>query len=88
MVLPKKRSINDPDGVAESGFVPTLIVGKLPAAEPLRKIPDWAFKAIILIMLSVVVYLTFGGRLFQPLFQAAKAAHWSKVIVRPSLLGA
>ena len=86
MVLPKKRSINDPDGVAESDFVPRLIVGKPPAAEPLRKIPDWAFKAIIIIMLSIVVYLTFGGRLFQPLFQAAKAAHWSKVIVRPSLL--
>jgi hyaluronan synthase len=86
MALPKKVLINDQDSVSESDFVPTLIVGKSLAAESLPKIPDWIFKAIILIMLSMVVYLTFAGRLFQPLFQAAKAAHWSKIIVRPSLL--
>ncbi len=86
MVLLRKLPINEQDGVSESNFVPTLIVGKSPAAEPLPKIPDWIFKGIIIIMLATVVYLTFAGRLFQPLFEAAKAAHWSKVIVRPSLL--
>jgi len=87
MVLPNKLPINDPDGVSESDFAPKLIVGKLPAAaEPLPEIPDWIFKGIIIIILATVVYFTFAGRLFQPLFQAAKAAHWSKIIVRPSLL--
>jgi len=86
MVLPKKLPINDQNGVSKSDFVPTLIVGKLPAAEPFPKIPDWIFKGAIIVMLSMVVYFTFAGRLFQPLFQAAKAAHWSKIIVRPSLL--
>lgn len=86
MALPKKLIINDQDGVSESGFIPTLIVGKSPAAEPFPRIPDWTFKVVIIVMLSMVVYLTFAGRLFQPLFQAAKAAHWSKLIVRPSLL--
>ncbi|HVP79295.1 MAG TPA: glycosyltransferase family 2 protein [Thermodesulfobacteriota bacterium] len=66
--------------------MPTLIVGKTPAADPLPKIPDWIFKGIIVLMLSTVVHLTFAGRLFQPLFEAAKAAHWSKLVVRPSLL--
>ena len=87
MVLPKKLPINNPDSISESDFVPKLIVRKSPAAaEPLPKIPDWIFKGIIILILATVVYFTFAGRLFQPLFQAAKAAHWSKVIVRPSLL--
>ncbi len=86
MALPKKLPANDQDSVPESDFVPALIVGKLPATEPLPQIPDWAFKALIILMLATVVYLTFAGRLFQPLFQAAKTAHWSKIVVRPSLL--
>ncbi len=86
MVLPKKLPTNNQDSVSQSDFVPTLIVGKSLAAEPFPKIPDWIFKGVIFVMLSTVVYLTFAGRLFQPLFQAAKAAHWSKLIVRPSLL--
>jgi len=88
MVLPKKLPINDQDGVSESDFVPKLIVGKSPAAaEPLPEIPDWIFKGIILIVLATVVYFTFAGRLFQPLFQAAKAAHWSKIIARQACCG-
>jgi len=86
MALPKKLLANNQEGVSESDFVPTLIIGKSLAAEPSRKIPDWIFMGVIIIILSMVVYLTFAGRLFQPLFQAAKAAHWSKLIVRPSLL--
>src|SRR5512135_599687 len=86
MALPEKLPINNEDRIPEGDFVPRLIYGKPPVAEPIPKIPDWAFKAIIILMLAAVAYFTFAGRLFQPLFQAAKAAHWSKIIVRPSLL--
>ncbi len=86
MALPEKLPINNEDRIPESDFAPKLVVGKPPAAEPVSKIPDWAFTAIIILMLAAVAYFTFAGRLFQPLFQAAKAAHWSKIIVRPSLL--
>lgn len=86
MGLPEKLLINDPNGVLGSDVVSELVVEKSPAVEPTPRVADWTFKGIIIIMLSMVVYLTFSGRLFQPLFQAAKAAHWSKLIVRPSLL--
>ena len=56
-----------------------------PAAESPPDIAGWIFRALIIIGLAVVAYMTFTGRLFQPLFQAAKAAHWSKLVVRPSL---
>ncbi len=56
-----------------------------PATPLAPRVLDWTFKAVIIIVLSMVVYATFAGRLLQPLFQAAKAAHWSKLIVRPSL---
>jgi hyaluronan synthase len=48
--------------------------------------PKWTLRAAIIVGLAIVVYATFVGRLFQPLFQAAKAAHWSRLVVRPSLL--
>jgi hyaluronan synthase len=56
-----------------------------PAAEPTPGIAGWLFTGAIIIGLSIVVYATFAGQLFQPLFQSAKAAHWSKLVVRPSL---
>ena len=55
------------------------------AAEPTSKIADWLFRGAIIVGLSIVIYATFAGQLFQPLVQAAKAAHWSKLLVRPSL---
>ena len=87
MGLPKRLLINDPNGVLGNDVVSGLVVvEKSPGVEPTPRVADWTFKGIIIIMLSMVAYLTFSGRLFQPLFQAAKAAHWSKLIVRPSLL--
>jgi hyaluronan synthase len=58
---------------------------KFPAAESAPDIETWIFRALIVIGLALVAYLTFRGQLFQPLFRAAKAAHWSKLIMRPSL---
>ena len=60
-------------------------VDEFTAAEPHSESEAWLFRIFIIIGLALVVYLTFSGRLFQPLFQAAKAAHWSELIVRPSL---
>jgi hyaluronan synthase len=77
---------NNQRGISRSEEVPTLIVEESPAAESASKVVDWTFRGVIIIALSIVVYATFAGRLFQPLFQAAKAAHWSRLIVRPSLL--
>ena len=74
------------DLVSEKERPPVSTVLESTDAESAPKTKDWTIKAVIIIMLSIVVYATFAGRLFQPLFQAAKAAHWSKLIVRPSLL--
>jgi hypothetical protein len=60
-------------------------VKEFPASEPRPDIAGWVFRVLIIIGLALVLYMTFTGRLFQPLFQAAKAAHWSKLVVRPSL---
>ena len=55
------------------------------AAESASDIAGWVFRVMIIIGLALVVYMAFTGHLFQPLFEAAKAAHWSKLVVRPSL---
>ena len=67
------------------GVVSAPGVKEFPAAEPRSDIAGWVFRLLIIIGLAWVVYMAFTGRLFQPLFQAAKAAHWSKLVVRPSL---
>jgi hyaluronan synthase len=68
-----------------SEVVFATLVNEVPAAESRPDIAGWIFTILIIIGLALVVYLTFTGSLFQPLFQAAKAAHWSKLVVRPSL---
>ena len=60
-------------------------VKEFPVAESAPDIAGWIFRVLIIVGLVLVAYTTFTGRLFQPLFQAAKAAHWSKLVVRPSL---
>ncbi len=70
----------------EPGRRSVVMVDASTSVELAPKASDWTFKTIIIIMLAIVVYATFAGRLFQPLFQAAKTAHWSKLVVRPSLL--
>jgi hyaluronan synthase len=79
--------LNDiPEDISASEVVsePPL-VKESPAAESSPDISGWIFRVLIIIGLTLVVYTTFTGCLFQPLFQAAKAAHWSKLVVRPSL---
>jgi hyaluronan synthase len=65
--------------------VSTSGVKEFPAAELAPDIARWIFTVLIIVGLTLVVYMTFRGRLFQPLFQAAKASHWPKLVVRPSL---
>ena len=52
------------------------------AAESASDIAGWTFRVLIIIGLALVAYMTFTGHLFQTLFDAAKAAHWSKLVVR------
>ncbi len=56
-----------------------------PTSESIPGTEAWIFRALVIMGLALVVYMTFKGQLFQPLFRAAKAAHWSKLVVRPSL---
>jgi hyaluronan synthase len=79
---------DDRKGISGSKIISPLTLEESldPDPQSAPKTADWVFKGVIIIVLSMVVYATFAGRLFQPLFQAAKAAHWSKLIVRPSLL--
>ena len=73
------------EDITESEAVLATAVNEFPAAESRSDIAGWVFRVLIVIGLALVAYMTFTGRLFQPLFQAAKAAHWSKLVVRPSL---
>src|SRR5512139_672686 len=79
-------SLNDnQEDILGSEIVSASAAEESPAAESVPDIAGWVFRGLIIVGLALVVYTTFTGRLFQPLFQAAKAAHWSKLIVRPSL---
>jgi hyaluronan synthase len=60
-------------------------VEESPASEPTAGIAGWLFQAAIVAGLLIVVYVTLRAQLFQPLLQAAQEAHWSKLVVRPSL---
>lgn len=68
-----------------SKVVLATVTNEFPSAESAPGIAGWILGILIFVGLTLVVYMTFRGRLFQPLFQAAKAAHWSSLIVRPSL---
>lgn len=47
---------------------------------------DWLFCGLILAGLFVIFYGSLAGNVFQPLIYAIHKAHWSKAIVRPSVL--
>ncbi len=86
MSLPSDVSLNANDVLSENEASATRAIEAPPAAQPAPEVVDWIFRGVIILGLSAVVYTTFAGRLFQPIFQAAKAAHWSKTVLRPSLL--
>jgi len=86
MIHPRDLIINDQRATSASQTESAPAIEEITAAKSSSGMLDWTFRGVIIIALLVVVYTTFAGRLFQPLFQAAKAAHWSKLIVRPSLL--
>jgi hypothetical protein len=46
-------------------------INEFPIAEPRSHIGKWVFRILIIIGLALVVYTTFTGRLFQPLFQSS-----------------
>src|SRR5512135_1178038 len=77
--------VNDQKIILGGGPASALNGEECPAAESTPDIAGWIFRVLIIVGLALVAYTTFTGRLFQPLFQAAKAAHWSKLVVRPSL---
>jgi hyaluronan synthase len=86
MIYPPDFLVNDQKIILGSEAESALNGEESPAAKSPPEIVDWAFRGVIIIGLCAVVYATFAGRLFQPLFQAAKSAHWSRLIWRPSLL--
>ena len=47
---------------------------------------DWIFCGLIMAGLSVIFYVSFVGDVFQPLIYAIQKAHWSKAVIRPSVL--
>jgi hyaluronan synthase len=86
MMHPTDFLINDMKGISGSETESVLNFDRLPVAESTHKIRDWTFRVVIIVGLAMVAYETFMGQLSQPFFQTAKAAHWSNLIVRPSLL--
>ena len=47
---------------------------------------DWFFCALIIAGLVVIFYGSLAGNVFQPLIYAIQKAHWSKALIRPSVL--
>lgn len=66
--------------------VKPLLEYKTQTTEPIPNHWDWILRSIIIFSLSLVVYLNFSGRLFQPLFNLARASDWTRFIIRPSLM--
>jgi hyaluronan synthase len=73
------------EDISGSEMVSPPAVRESLAVESAPEMAEWIVRLLIIVGLTLVVYMTVTGRLFQPLFQAAKAAHWSKLVVRPSL---
>jgi len=47
---------------------------------------DWIFCGLIIAGLLLIFYVSFVGDVFQPLIYAIQKAHWSKALIRPSVL--
>ena len=47
---------------------------------------DWIFCGLIIAGLVVIFYGSIAGNVFQPLIYAIQKAHWSKALIRPSVL--
>ena len=62
-----------------------LQASTLPGISPQTPV-DWLFCGLIIAGLVVIFYGSFAGNVFQPLIYAIQKAHWSKAIVRPSVL--
>lgn len=65
---------------------PLFDIYKTQTTEPIPNHWDWILRSIIIFSLLLVVYLNFSGRVFQPLFNLAKASDWTRFIIRPSLM--
>ena len=47
---------------------------------------SWCIRIAIITCLIYVSYASLTGGVFEPIYYAVKSAHWSKIIIRPSLL--
>jgi hyaluronan synthase len=46
----------------------------------------WCIRIVIILCLIYISYASLTGAVFEPLYYAIKSAHWSKIVIRPSLL--
>ncbi len=49
---------------------------------------DWAMRWLILLCLGGLAYLSISSDLFQPMLHAIEKRHWTRLLVRPSMLWA
>jgi hyaluronan synthase len=73
------------EDITGSKVLLATIANEFPAAELRSEMAEWVIGVLIIIGLALVAYMTITGHLFQPIFHAAKATHWSKLVMRPSL---
>jgi len=56
------------------------------AVESSYDIWEWILRAAIILGLSLIIYSTVAGRVFNPLVHAANASDWMHTLLRPSIL--
>ena len=77
--------------VAPKVATPALIPST-PATEntPSRESPadwfDWLLRAAIVLALAAIVFVTFHGRVFEPLLRSAMLHNWTSIVARPSVI--
>jgi hyaluronan synthase len=47
---------------------------------------DWLLRAAIVLALGAIVFVTFRGRVFEPLLRSATLHDWAAMVVRPSVI--
>ena len=67
---------------SKTGLAPAVV----PTADAAPDWFDWLLRAAIVLALAAIVFVTFRGRVFEPLLQSAANSDWASVVIRPSVI--
>lgn len=78
--------VRSPDSAAFGSVRSPSAIDAAPDSDVRSDWFDWLLRAAIVLALGAIVFITFRGRVFEPLLRSAALHDWASLVVRPSII--